>query len=143
MRKTLVAAMLAAPVLALAGCGEQANQDASHGDHPPAATSAPASPAAPATETEQAEQDDVQRFTVEGGKRTKGPDRIEVGAGDTVTIEVTSDTADELHVHGYDEVLELTPGEQATLEFTADIPGVFEIELHGSGGLVAQLRVTQ
>lgn len=61
--------------------------------------------------------------------------------GDEVTLTITSDEADELHLHGYDEELALPAGEAATLTFTADIPGVFEAELHESGLLLFELKV--
>ncbi len=81
-------------------------------------------------------------LTVSNGHRTAGPDTVEVKLGDTVTFEVTSDQADEVHVHGYDRSLELQPGVAATLAFTADIPGRFEMELHSTGTVLTQLRVS-
>ena len=45
---------------------------------------------------------------------------------------------DELHVHGYDIEEELPAGKQATIDFTADQTGVFEVETHESGS--CQLR---
>lgn len=81
-------------------------------------------------------------LTVSNGHRTAGPDTIEVKLGDTVTVEVTSDQADEVHVHGYDRTLELPPGVAATLAFTADIPGSFEVELHSNDAVLTQLRVS-
>lgn len=73
---------------------------------------------------------------VEGGVA-----RHDVHLGETVKIVVTSDEADELHVHGYDLMLELTPGQPAELTFEAAIPGVFEVELEQSGLKVAELQV--
>ncbi|MGH3949023.1 MAG: hypothetical protein ACRDSE_07855 [Pseudonocardiaceae bacterium] len=138
MRKTVLAALVIAPALAVAGCGGADEPGAAPDDQ--TSTSAPAP--APDSGTSQAPAEDVHRFTIEGGERTEGPERIEVRVGEPVTIEVTSDVADAVHVHGYDKTLELTPGEPATVKFTADIPGVFEIELHEAGGLITQLRVT-
>ena len=46
-----------------------------------------------------------------------------------VVITVTSDVADEVHVHGYDLMADVAPGAPATIRFTADAPGRFEIEL--------------
>lgn len=61
--------------------------------------------------------------------------------GARVVLAVTSDTADELHVHGFDQSVELKPGRRTTLELTADSPGLFEVELHESGLLLVQLEV--
>ncbi|UJW31268.1 hypothetical protein L3Q67_39780 [Saccharothrix sp. AJ9571] len=82
----------------------------------------------------------THRFAVTGGSRTEGPDRIDATTGSPVTIEVTCDATDELHVHGYDKAAPCEPGAPASLTFTADVPGVFEVELHETGPLT-QLRV--
>lgn len=124
------AAILIGSTLLLAACGSDDQQSA-----PPPATSTAAAPSAAVASTPFV-------LTVTDGHRTAGPDTIEVRRGDTVTVEVTSDQADEVHVHGYDRSLELQPGVAATLSFTADIPGTFEVELHSSDTLLTQLRVT-
>lgn len=80
-------------------------------------------------------------FVASGGQ-VEGPRQVTATAGEEVVFTVTSDTADEVHVHGYDITVPLTPGEPATVRFQAEIPGVFEVELHGSGLLLTQLRVT-
>jgi hypothetical protein len=67
--------------------------------------------------------------------------RVSVGLGDPVTITVTSDTPDEIHVHGYDLTAPIGPGTPGTLTFDATIPGVFEVELHESGRLLLSLQV--
>ena len=82
----------------------------------------------------------LHRFAVEGGARTEGPDRVDVSTGTAVTFEVTCDATDELHVHGYDKAAPCGPGAPAALTFTADVPGVFEVEMHETGPLT-QLRV--
>jgi hypothetical protein len=61
--------------------------------------------------------------------------------GDVVRFRVVSDDPDEVHIHGYDIKKELEPGRTETVSFKADIPGIFEIELEGSGTLLAQLKV--
>ncbi|MGW0479246.1 hypothetical protein [Nonomuraea sp. NPDC003214] len=81
-------------------------------------------------------------FVVAGGELVTGPDRVEARTGDTVELVVTSDAADELHVHGYDREAELVPGRASTLSLVADIPGVFEVELHRGGLVLTRLRVS-
>ena len=61
--------------------------------------------------------------------------------GETVRFRVVNDEAEEVHVHGYDIKKELEPGKEETVSFKATIPGIFEIELEGSGTLLAQLKV--
>jgi hypothetical protein len=54
---------------------------------------------------------------------------------------VTSDVADEVHLHGYDIEKELSPGTPVTLQFDATIAGVFEVELHEAGTVLLRLQV--
>jgi heme/copper-type cytochrome/quinol oxidase subunit 2 len=64
-----------------------------------------------------------------------------VATGSPVTLVVTSDVADEVHLHGYDIEKELTPGTPATLQFTATLSGVFEVELHKANVVLVRLQV--
>ncbi len=82
------------------------------------------------------------KFSITEGKRTAGPEEIAVRTGENVALEVTSDQPDELHVHGYDKAAQLTPGVPGTVSFTANIDGIFEVELHKSGAAVTKLRVS-
>ena len=61
--------------------------------------------------------------------------------GDTVRFRVRHDTAEEIHIHGYDITKEVEPNKTATVSFKASITGIFEIEFHGSGTQIAELKV--
>lgn len=89
----------------------------------------------------QASADVEVDVRITGGEVTPAPDRVEVQQGQRVRIRVTSDQADTVHVHGYDREADVAPGEPAELEFTADQPGVFEVETHEGGLLLTQLQV--
>lgn len=67
---------------------------------------------------------------------------IKVDKGDTVYFRAKSSTADELHIHGYDKYVELPAGKTVNYKFKADIDGIYEIELHGSGEKLAVLKVS-
>jgi plastocyanin len=69
------------------------------------------------------------------------PKRVEVAQGDTVRIVVRSDVADTIHLHGYGAEAPVKPGTPATLTFTADRTGLFEVETHESGLQLFQLLV--
>lgn len=74
----------------------------------------------------------VQRQASLGGDRLE-PESIDVCKGQQVTLEITSQLAGELHLHGYDEEapgVEVGPGETANFDFTATRAGQFVIELH-------------
>ncbi|SPT64213.1 hypothetical protein [Actinomadura madurae] len=135
--RSIAGAVVAAAALATAtGCGEPA----------PSGSSSTGSSSAPATGPgggPSASAPSAIRIsaTVTGGKVRTAHRRVKVPRGATVEITVTSDTADEFHLHGYDRELELPAGRPATLRFTAVTPGVFEAELHHSGARVFELQV--
>jgi len=77
-----------------------------------------------------------------GGVVTRDSDRVEIAVGDVVEIVVSSDVAEEIHVHGYDVMMEIPAGGSATIRFTAEVPGIFEVELEGSGELLFELVIS-
>ncbi|MCW2685002.1 MAG: uncharacterized protein JWP33_2915 [Blastococcus sp.] len=79
--------------------------------------------------------------TLAGGQASGDVGRVPVAAGERVTLAITSDVADEVHVHGYDLTGALIPGQPAELTFAATIPGVFEVELHDAGTVLLTLQV--
>ncbi|MFD1530685.1 hypothetical protein [Pseudonocardia aurantiaca] len=86
----------------------------------------------------------VQRIevTYAGGAVTDGVVRYAVPLGSPVELMVASDVADEVHVHGYDRRTFVTAGASTTLRFTADLPGVFEVELEQRGMPLTELEVS-
>ena len=84
----------------------------------------------------------TQQITVRGGKPGGGVKRLEYNKGERVRFIVTSDTADEVHVHGYDITKEVPAGGSVRFGFPASIEGVFEVELHHSEQQIAELRVS-
>lgn len=80
-------------------------------------------------------------YTISGGRPEGGIARDSVTRGRIVVLRVTSDVADEVHVHGYDLTADVAPGAPATLRFTADARGRFEIELEESGVEIGELEV--
>ena len=103
---------------------------------PPATTEAP-----PATTTEAATAPVQVDVVVVGGEPQGGIVRESVDLDSAVVLTVTSDVADEVHVHGYDLMADVAPGAPATIRFTADAPGRFEIELEDTGVQIAELEV--
>lgn len=80
-------------------------------------------------------------IAVEGSTVTGGG-RISVPLGETVTLRITSDIADEVHIHGYDLFVDLEAGVTAVVSFAADIPAVVEIETHNSDLVIANLEAS-
>ena len=81
------------------------------------------------------------RIRIRDASPVGGVKRIDVDAGDTARIEISSDAPGEIHLHGYDRVAQVGPGRAARLRFRADLEGIFELELHGLGTKLAELRV--
>jgi len=74
-----------------------------------------------------------------------GDERIEVVAlGDDVRITLVNPIQeDEYHLHGYDIVSKkMAPGAPATLSFTADVAGTFELESHITSDVLVTLEIS-
>jgi hypothetical protein len=71
------------------------------------------------------------------------PDRVErVQLGSSVTLNITNpDAADEYHLHGYDIEQQVPKGVTATINFTADQAGTFEVESHDTNKVLLQIQV--
>ncbi|HUP85008.1 MAG TPA: hypothetical protein VM143_04990 [Acidimicrobiales bacterium] len=83
----------------------------------------------------------VIELSIVGGNVEGGVRRETVKQGSQVTLRVTSDVADELHLHSYELKVDLVPGQSADLTFLAKIPGVFEVELENHDKKVLELEV--
>ncbi|MDH3425800.1 MAG: hypothetical protein OEM22_03925 [Acidimicrobiia bacterium] len=70
-----------------------------------------------------------------------GPGRLVVKLGTFVSLSVESDVSDEIHVHGYDVFADVIGGSTAQIQFNADIPGIFEVELESAGLELLELVV--
>lgn len=77
---------------------------------------------------------------IRAGTPVGGVRRVTVEPG-PVSISVISDTAGELHVHGYDLRFPIAASGTQEVSFEATAPGIFEIELEGSHAVLAQLEV--
>lgn len=71
----------------------------------------------------------VVRVTVRDGTPVAGVRRVTVGKGRRVTLIVTSNVADHVHLHGYNIMRDVAPGMPARISFRATIVGTVEAEL--------------
>jgi hypothetical protein len=148
--KTLCVALSALVVLTVA-CGGDANenqnphanggqrshgQDGSKGEKEPKDKKDEPEPT-----KSPAPEGNVVRVRVAGGRVQGVEDTVDVAVGEKLTILVRSDSADEVHVHGYNLFDDVGPGEQAEIELRADIPGAFEVELEDAHLLLFELQV--
>jgi hypothetical protein len=79
------------------------------------------------------------RVTVKNGLPEGGPVRVSVARNRRVVLAVTSDVADEVHLHGYNLMRDVAPGQPATITFRATIVGTVEAELEERGVRIATI----
>jgi len=105
--------------------------------------SSPAASVAPSAVPPAAPSPSVRTIQVAyaGGAVTGTSGREQVRLGEPVVLRISSDVADQVHVHGYDLEQAVPAGGTVEIPVDATIPGVFEVELHDTGKLLFQLRV--
>lgn len=148
MHAPLVVALL----FALAGCGgDDSIPPAAEGGATTStqgAVTAPDTTPSVTTDAEQATSDPTApeptmvTIVIKGGTPVGGIKRVSLKKGDKVVLVVRSDTADEIHLHGYDLSRDVAAGGVARIPFVASVPGRFEAELEALGVQLAELTVT-
>ena len=124
-----------AAVALVAGCGSS-----SGGTSPSTAEPVPSTDSAASV---SAQPDTLQMvLSIDGGTVEPTNQRLDASVGQTISMSITSDVADELHVHSVPEhTFEIEPGKDQLFTFTVDVPGQVDIELHHSDRTVATLVV--
>jgi hypothetical protein len=89
----------------------------------------PAAPAAPPT------------VRVVDAKPQGGVKKLNFDKGEQIRFRIVSDTADEIHVHGYDLMKDVAKGGSVTFSFKGSIDGRFVVELEDHGEQIAELDV--
>ena len=109
---------------------------------PPTTTSPTTTETEPPPATTAPEPPDVITIRIAVASDTVPEARLySVKKGRKVEIVVTSEIADEVHVHGYDLMGDVAPGQPVTIAFEATAPGRFEIELEEHHLPIAELEV--
>ena len=137
-RARLVFPLVLAALLALAACGDEDGSPTVDAGNQATTPTTVAGSGAGATTTTVAGT--VLSVTVRGGS-VEGASRQRATLNQPVTIRVTSDVADEVHVHGYDKMAAVAAGGTGSVTFVANIPGVFEVEFERSHKLLFTLEV--
>lgn len=145
MRTTPTARLTAALVttvaagLLLAGCGEPDPGT----DAPSAAPSTTsASPSAAASAEASADSGVVVDVTLTADGPEPQGERVEVKVGEPITLNVTAEVADEVHVHSDPEVsIDVEAGDETSRTFTIDRPGQVAVESHATHAVIVQLVV--
>jgi hypothetical protein len=152
--KWILPIAVAAGVLALAGCGgdadtasEATQTETVETTAPPTETTAPPTETTATTETAPAETTPAKPkprtivVVVDQGRPRGGIKRPKLAKGEKVVLVVRSDAGEAVHIHGYDVEKPLVPGKPLRIPVTANLPGRFEVELHHPDVLLAVLEV--
>jgi PBP1b-binding outer membrane lipoprotein LpoB len=137
--KTLTA--LTAAALITAGCGGSTSSDTAT-----SGSSAPATPSSTAAPQMSDQQEPPARLvidvTIKGGEVTPTNAQFDANAKEPIVVRVNSDVADQLHVHSNPEhTFDIEPKNGQSFQFTVDVPGNVDIELHQLNRTVATVTV--
>ena len=80
--------------------------------------------------------------TIKGGEINPTNAQLEAKTNEPIVVKINSDVADELHVHSTPDhtfKIEAKPAQQ--FQFTVDVPGKVDIELHQLGKTIATVQV--
>jgi hypothetical protein len=138
----------AALAVVLTACGGE-DPSTSQPSEPPSATpSESPSETEQATPSKEASPEPTKEpagpsaeVTIEGGSVDPLAQSVKAEVGETVTLEVTSDRAGELHVHSTPEQYKEFGAGRSTVRMTFDRPGAVDVEEHESGALVLRVLV--
>lgn len=92
-------------------------------------------------EATSGEGGEVPTIEVRDGEPVGGIQTLEFSAGEEVRFRVSSDEAEEIHVHGYDIAKDVPAGGTIEFDFPAELEGIYEAELEGQGVQIAELRI--
>lgn len=127
MRRTLaVLAVLLGALTLAAGCGGGSDGGSSSSDS-----------------TQDSSEPKVIEVTIEGDSVTPNGERIDVATGQDVQLDVTADSAGEIHVHSTPEQeLEYEEGTSTVTIEGIEQPGTVDVEVHGLDKIIVQLEVS-
>ena len=83
----------------------------------------------------------VETIRMRGRAPVGDPRTLSFERGETIRLRFVSDVAEEVHIHGFDRYVQVPAGGTKTARFEASLEGIFEIESHGSGELLAKLEI--
>jgi len=84
----------------------------------------------------------VVAVTIAKGQVTPTNATLQAKVGQQITLRVTSDATDELHVHSTpDHKFQVAAAPNQTFRFSVDVPGNVEVELHHLDRTIATIQV--
>ena len=141
MNKIVLVAASTLASIAMVGCGSNDSESASTDTTATETTTTTATTTTTTTTTTEVEKPTEVKVVVVDGAPRGGIVRATVNKDDQVVLVVTSDVADEIHLHGYDKAKDVAAGGTIRIPFKATIPGRFEAELESRGVQIAEISV--
>jgi hypothetical protein len=84
----------------------------------------------------------VVNITIAKGQVTPSNATLQARVSEPITLRVTSDAVDELHVHSSpDHKFQVAAAANQTFQFSVDVPGNVDVELHHLDRTVATIQV--
>ncbi|MBN9621796.1 MAG: hypothetical protein J0H06_02410 [Actinobacteria bacterium] len=123
------------------GTATTTSREASSGAAADTADRSTAPEGAAAPEAASAPAPKVPTIVIRDGEPVGGVADLTYDQGERVRFRVTSDIAEEIHLHGYDISKDIDAGGSVTFDFPADLEGVFEVELEERATPIAELAV--
>ena len=129
----------------LAGCSAGTEQVAT--DNPvvqaPSASPAVTSSAAPSiAPTPAPPAIRIIEVAYTGGKVVTADSRVQTTLGEKIILRISSDVAEQIHVHGYDVYADVPAGGSVDVALTMTLSGGYQVELHEAGRPLLQLRTS-
>lgn len=84
---------------------------------------------------------EVPTIVVRDGEPVGGIQTLEFDAGEEIRFRISSDAAEEIHVHGYEISKDVPAGGTIELDFPAELEGIYEAELEELGVQIVELRI--
>ena len=91
--------------------------------------------------SDDAKSSGAATVVVENAKPVGGVQDLTYKKGGTIDLTIKSDTADEVHFHGYDVKKDVEAGGSVHFKFPAKIDGKFIVELEDHGVTLANVTV--
>lgn len=98
----------------------------------------------PGTPGKPSTQDLNVDVTIANGQVTPTNATLTAKVGQQITLHVTSDTTDEMHVHSVpDHKFQVSAAPNQTFQFSVAVPGSVDVELHHLHRTIATIQVQQ
>jgi hypothetical protein len=137
----VLVAVVAAIVAGTGGGDDEGVIDTRTQTTPSTATTPTATTTTPARTTEAEPVQADPTIVVRDGQPVGGVRRLRFRKGGDIVFVVRSDTAGEIHLHGYDIAKDVKAGGSVRFDVPAKIDGRFEVEIEETATPIAEIEV--